>query len=468
MAVVAAIKAKTQSKTAMGKVMAYVIQDKKTRYFDPETEQKYRLISGQNCVAETAFKEFMATKIQYGKDNGVFYKQFVQSFKPGEAANPKEIHQMGLELAEYFEGFEVLVATHIDEDHWHNHLIINSVNVDTGLKIQFNERNFNQLRRRSDEICQAHGLETLKPYDKNSQVAGMNTREYRAALKGDSWKIKLINAVDMSMEASGTKGDFITNMERMGYGVKWIDHYKYITYTTPEGQKCRDNRLHDEKYLKERMEQHYGIRYEQSQILKQAGQTVGTAGKSVARIQSENSVLRNPAGSVADVGVYDDGNRKAPSADAGKNRRVADMERLGGADTADNRKSNEQSHKRGQSIRQQLKTGLQQADGNSYSGSSEIDGQQNFQTGTNAPSAGQYNTQAPVAVDRDWSGVANSVIGADTASKTAVVLEAVGLIENLLAVNDPSKETETKRQVVERKNRQKKKQEKSHEWDMSL
>jgi hypothetical protein len=42
-------------------------------------------------------------------------------------------------------------------------------------------------------------------------------------------------------------------MERMGYGVKWIDHYKYITYTTPDGQKCRDNRLHEEKYLKERL-----------------------------------------------------------------------------------------------------------------------------------------------------------------------------------------------------------------------
>ena len=150
MAVVAAIKSRTQSKTAMGKVINYVIQDKKTRYFDPETEQKYRLINGQNCVAETAFKEFMATKIQYGKDNGVFYKHYVQSFKPEEAASPKEIHQMGLELAEYFEGFEVVVATHIDDDHWHNHLIVNSVNAETGLKIQFSDRNFNQLRKFSD------------------------------------------------------------------------------------------------------------------------------------------------------------------------------------------------------------------------------------------------------------------------------------------------------------------------------
>ena len=78
MAVVAAIKGRTQSKTATGKVIAYVTQRKKTLFHDEETGQKYRLISGQNCIAETAFKEFMATKIQYGKDNGVFYKHYVR------------------------------------------------------------------------------------------------------------------------------------------------------------------------------------------------------------------------------------------------------------------------------------------------------------------------------------------------------------------------------------------------------
>ena len=98
MAIVAAIKGRTQSKIALRKIMDYVAQDKKTMFQDPDTNQSYRLISGQNCVAETAYQEFMATKLQHGKDHGAFYKQFVQSFKPGEAATPHEIHQMGLEL----------------------------------------------------------------------------------------------------------------------------------------------------------------------------------------------------------------------------------------------------------------------------------------------------------------------------------------------------------------------------------
>ncbi|MBE3101026.1 MAG: relaxase/mobilization nuclease domain-containing protein [Firmicutes bacterium] len=255
MATVSAIPEKTQTKTAMGKVMRYVAQEKKTLFSDGE--KSYQLISGQNCVAETAYQEFMATKKQYGKDNGVFFKQFVQSFKPNEKATPQEIHQMGVEFAKYFDGFEVLIATHIDKDHHHNHLIVNSVSYETGLKIQFNEKNLKELRNKSDEICKTFGLEVLASYQK-PKVAGINSREYRAALRGDSWKFTLMNVIDHAMTASRNKQEFIGNMGKLGYGVKWIDHYKNITYTLPDGKtKCCDDKLHDEKYLKVQMEDFY-------------------------------------------------------------------------------------------------------------------------------------------------------------------------------------------------------------------
>ena len=453
MAVVSAIKAKTQSKTATGKVIAYVIQEKKTMFHDMETDQKYRLISGQNCVAETAFKEFMATKIQYGKDSGVFYKHFVQSFKPGEATSPKEIHQMGMELAEYFKGFEVVVATHIDADHWHNHLIVNSVNAETGLKIQFSERNFNQLRQRSDEICKAHGLEVLKTYQKEIPVAGMNTREYRAAERGNSWKFKLMNAIDMAMESSSTKADFIANMEKMGYGVKWIDRYKYITYTAPEGQKCRDNRLHEEKYLKERMEQFYEFR--QTQNLEQAGQTADAAGKPDGRIQSETAVLRNPPGGLEHTGANDHRSSQAPSAYAGESRAPAHMGRLGDTNHAHSENGHERPHRSRQSVREQLAPGLSESGGTAEEQPVGFDGQEAEWTGADISSEGQHSGQAASQVDRGWSGIAGAVVGA------AVALEA-------LLVSDQPKEKESKNQAVERKNRQKKKQSHDRDWEMSL
>jgi len=456
MAIVAAIKAKTQSKTAMKKVMDYVAQDKKTLYEDKEIGQTYKLISGQNCVAETAYQEFMATKIQYGKDHGVFYKQFVQSFKPEETATPKEIHQMGVELAEYFKDFEVLVATHIDEDHWHNHLIINAVNAETGLKIQFNEKSLKELRERSDEICHSHGLETLKPYDKNSQVAGMNTREFRAAAKGDSWKFKLMSAIDSAMSSSQNKGDFIANMEKMGYGVKWIDHYKYITYTTPEGQKCRDNRLHEEKYLKERMVKYYDG-HERIKVVEQAG-------KSNRRIQSESAVLRNPAGSIGKLGFDDNRNRQVSSTHAGRNQPIADMGSLGERDSAENRQGNEPHVSGGQGLRERPAAGLSAEDGQSGIQDYEHDSQQFEGRGAYGGKNG-----GAVAGTRQSSVEATPQMDGNRDSVAASVLRAARALESLV-LDQPKEKGEQQQQVIERKNQQKKKQKHSHEheWEMEM
>ncbi len=256
MATFTAISEKTQTATAMKRVLDYVMQDKKT------VVDGIKLVSGQNCVPESSYQEFMATKLRYGKATGVFFKQYVQSFKPDCGATPEQIHQIGLKTAKAFDGFEVVVATHIDRDHWHNHFVVNSVNCETGYKIQINEKGLEQLRQRSDKICQQFGLEILQPYQKPKQRS-MNQLEYRAALRGNSQKLKLTNAIDYAVAKSRTRQQFIEQLQKLGYGVKWIDNYKYITYTTPDGQRFRDNRLLDEKYLKTNMEELFAYGYEQ-------------------------------------------------------------------------------------------------------------------------------------------------------------------------------------------------------------
>ena len=69
-------------------------------------------------------------------------------------------------------------------------------------------------------------------------------------------------AVDDCMQAARSREDFIERMERAGYEVRWEDSRANITYTVPGGVKCRDKRLHDDKYLKERMEHEFRIRRE--------------------------------------------------------------------------------------------------------------------------------------------------------------------------------------------------------------
>lgn len=222
-----------------------------------------KLVSGQHYVPESAYQEFMATKHQYGKAKGVFFKQYVQSFKPDCNVTPEQIHLIGLETAKLFDGFEVVVATHIDRDHWHNHFVVNSVNCETGYKIQINEKGLEELRHKSDAICQQFGLEVLTPYQKIKQKS-INQREYRTALRGDSKKLKLTNVIDYAVATSRNKKQFIEQMDKLGYGVKWIDHYKYITDTTPDGQRFRDNRLLDDKYLKTNMEELFAYGYYQT------------------------------------------------------------------------------------------------------------------------------------------------------------------------------------------------------------
>ena len=252
MATIIAVPEKTQNKTAMKRVLDYVMQDYKTVYGDK------KLVSGQNCIPQSAYSEFMATKNQYRKANGVFFKQYIQSFKPN-TATPEVIHQIGIETAKFFEGFEVVIATHIDRDHWHNHFVVNSVNCETGLKIQVNEKGLEDLRNYSDEICLKYGLETLKPYTKPKQKS-VSQREYRAAMKSESWKFALMAMIDKAMKHCRTKDEFRKYLRRYGYDVKWHDNYKYITYTCPNNMKCRDIRLHQEKYRKENMEFEFRLR----------------------------------------------------------------------------------------------------------------------------------------------------------------------------------------------------------------
>ena len=88
----------------------------------------------------------------------------------------------------------------------------------------------------------------------------MSSREYRSAVRGESYKMRLAAVIDDAMTTAQSKEDFIGLMEAEGYGVVWTDERKYITYIAQDGKRCRDRSLHEEKYLKENMEYEFGIR----------------------------------------------------------------------------------------------------------------------------------------------------------------------------------------------------------------
>ena len=254
----------TQSRAAMRGVMLYVMQEKKT------TWEGAPLVSGINCQPQSVYDDFLNTKLLYHKDGGVMFYHMVQSFPKGAAVDPRQAHEAARRLAKYFDGCEVLVCTHVDREHIHSHCVINSVNFETGKKLHMAKEQLQELMRRNDMICQEMGLPVFDA--PMQQARGMSGAEYHTALKGQSWKLRLANTIDDCMRYAADKDAFVSLMASEGCAVRWESGRKYITYTTPDGMKCRDNKLHEEKYCKEAMEREFRIRAEVVSARTQAAQ----------------------------------------------------------------------------------------------------------------------------------------------------------------------------------------------------
>ena len=257
MPIVHFINCKTHTAGKMKAVLGYVSKEKKTKYEDR------RFVSGINCSPQTAYEEMKNTKQLHGKTGGRLYYHLVQSFPKGYEISPELAHEIALEFAEQaFKDYECVVATHIDREHIHSHIVFNSVSFQTGNKYHSNLNDVKKLMKLSDEICKRYGVAVLdKPeFNKDGQKEILGDKEYRSAVRGESFKFALMNVITDCMKQAKSKKQFIALMKRKGYDVRWEQQRKYITYTTPTGKKCRCNKLHEKKYTKEEMEYEFKIR----------------------------------------------------------------------------------------------------------------------------------------------------------------------------------------------------------------
>ena len=180
MATVNFIPCKKQDAFSMRNEIEYILQDFKV-CIDPEklncdhtvNYQSYsedvdktgciRLISGKDCCPETAFREFMATKNSFKKADQTMFYHYDQAFRDGETISPKTSHEIAVKFAEdNYPDFEVVIATHVDNEHLHSHFIINSVSFKTGKKLHQGPKTLFKLRSYSDQICKQYGLTTLE------------------------------------------------------------------------------------------------------------------------------------------------------------------------------------------------------------------------------------------------------------------------------------------------------------------
>ncbi len=312
------INSKTQTAGGMKNVLAYVTRTEKTKSEDKQ------YVTTLNCSKATAYEEMIATKNAYHKSSGRMYYHLVQSFPKGDDTPPELAHRIAVELAEKaFGKYECVVATHIDREHIHTHFVFNSVSFEDGRKYHSNGNTVQELMDLSDEICMRYGVAVLdRQQQKKNDV--LSDREYRSAVRGESWKFQLMNAVTEVMKQAKSKKQFVFMMKQLGYGVRWEDSRKYITYTCPNGRKCRCAKLHGEKFSKEMMEYEFKIRREcldgTQQIRPESGRGNHAHGGSGQQEldsgdQPAQKIMRGAGGTAEITGRADDEswNRTAPA-----------------------------------------------------------------------------------------------------------------------------------------------------------
>jgi hypothetical protein len=231
------------SKAGIKKTIDYVKSHEKT------TEN---LISGINCNSETATVEMLETKQNFGKESGRQCMHLVQSFNPHTCnKTAEEIHQIGKEFAEkQFAGYEVLIATHKDKLHIHNHIIINSVNLETGKKIHTSKRDLQEMKNSSDEVALKYGVAIEQKEKLNrAKINTYNHDKYKIVEQAmnqktkKSFLIEMKTAIDEVRKKAENKNEFIFLLSEKNIKTEWKNENKYIVFTDETGHKARDKNL---------------------------------------------------------------------------------------------------------------------------------------------------------------------------------------------------------------------------------
>ena len=257
MATVKSVKSAIKSSEYVVKSIKYILS--------PETKsgnEKCVQSSFLNCCnnsIDSLVTQFDVTRFAFGKNDKILAHHYVQSFSPNEKMTPELAHKIGEELAECVApGFQVIVATHVDRDHLHNHFLINSVSLETGSKWLGNQATLKNMRAESDRLCRQYGLSVI---DETTGLRGIDQATQKLAEQGKSWKVELCHALDEAIILCHSKEAFTRFMRNKGFEItRYTD--RHITFQkVGEQKKIRADTLakqFGDYYTKENLERMMG------------------------------------------------------------------------------------------------------------------------------------------------------------------------------------------------------------------
>lgn len=226
---------------------------------NPDKTEKQFYTTGINCEIEDAVKQMQFVKTFYGKENGILAFHAYQSFYEGEVT-PEIAHEIGVKLANEMWGdrFQVVVSTHLNTKHLHNHFVINSVSFKDGKKYYSNLENTALLRKTSDEICEEYGLSILK---EKTCKSGINFENFYKKSMRDSDYYKFSKEdIDYAIEHSWTYKEFLKRLKEMGYEV-YFRANKISVRMYPHKRNIRVERAFGEDYTIENIQNKICSRY---------------------------------------------------------------------------------------------------------------------------------------------------------------------------------------------------------------
>lgn len=222
--------AANEDKTSLDNIIEYAA--------NPDKTEQRLFETAINCSSvEIAYKEMVATKKKYGKEGKVLAYHYIESFKPGEVT-PELAHKIGVEFAQkcFGDRFEVVIGTHLDRHHIHNHIVVNSVSFVDGGKFRSTPRSYyNEIRKVSDRLCREYGLSVID----NPKHKGMHYAEWKAVNEGKpTIRGQVREELDEIIKSSPTMQMFWRELKRRGYVVhRRGENIKYTSIIPPFGKR---------------------------------------------------------------------------------------------------------------------------------------------------------------------------------------------------------------------------------------
>ncbi len=215
-------------KNNLSRVIDYISNDEKTNkeiYDDLHNELEYigedyktekkLYVTGINCEAQSAYEEMMMIKKHYKKEKGNIAFHSIQSFAADEVT-PDEAHEIGLQLAKEMWGdrFQVVVATHLNTKHIHNHFVINSVSFVDGKKYYDNRKNYAELRRLNDSLCKEHNISSI---EEKKTKSGLYYPNYLKNVSYNNYYTQAKQDLDYAIAISNNYDEFLKIMNNLNY-----------------------------------------------------------------------------------------------------------------------------------------------------------------------------------------------------------------------------------------------------------